>query len=114
MIGVFDHYHCSVIGVEEIEPQETRAYGVIEGKAWDDRVFRISGVVEKPEPAQAPSNLGVVGRYVLTPGIFDHLRKTRVPAASRPMQSSRCSPTNRRSRIATTASVSTAAASWVI
>jgi UTP--glucose-1-phosphate uridylyltransferase len=77
MIGVFDHYHCSVIGVEEIEPQETRAYGVIEGKAWDDRVFRISGVVEKPEPAQAPSNLGVVGRYVLTPGIFDHLRKTR-------------------------------------
>ena len=77
MIGVFDHYHCSVIGVEEIEPQETRSYGVIEGKAWDDRVFRVSGVVEKPEPAQAPSNLGVVGRYVLTPGIFDHLRKTR-------------------------------------
>ena len=77
MIGVFDHYHCSVIGVEEIEAQDTRSYGVIEGKAWDDRIFRMSGVVEKPEPAQAPSNLGVVGRYVLTPGIFDHLRKTR-------------------------------------
>jgi UTP--glucose-1-phosphate uridylyltransferase len=77
MIGVFDHYHCSVIGVEEIEPQETRSYGVIEGKAWDDRVFRMSGVVEKPEPARAPSNLGVVGRYVLTPGIFGHLRKTQ-------------------------------------
>ena len=77
MIGVFDHYHCSVVGVEEIEPQETRSYGVIEGKAWDDRVFRMSGVVEKPEPAQAPSNLGVVGRYVLTPGIFGHLRKTQ-------------------------------------
>ena len=76
MIGVFDHYHCSVIGVEEIEAQDTRSYGVIEGKAWDDRIFRMSGVVEKPEPAQAPSNLGVVGRYVLTPGIFDHLRKT--------------------------------------
>jgi UTP--glucose-1-phosphate uridylyltransferase len=66
-----------VLGVEEIEAQDTRSYGVIEGKAWDDRVFRVSGVVEKPEPAQAPSNLGVVGRYVLTPGIFDHLRKTR-------------------------------------
>jgi len=77
MIGVFDHYHCSVIGVEEIEPQETRSYGVIEGKAWDERVFRMSGVVEKPEPARAPSNLGVVGRYVLTPGIFGHLRKTQ-------------------------------------
>ncbi|HEY1999141.1 UTP--glucose-1-phosphate uridylyltransferase GalU [Paraburkholderia sp.] len=77
MIGVFDHYHCSVLGVEEIERQETRSYGVIAGKAWDDRVFRMSGVVEKPEPSRAPSNLGVVGRYVLTPGIFDHLRKTR-------------------------------------
>jgi UTP--glucose-1-phosphate uridylyltransferase len=77
MISVFDHYHCSVLGVEEIEAQDTRSYGVIEGKAWDERVFRVSGVVEKPEPAQAPSNLGVVGRYVLTPGIFDHLRKTR-------------------------------------
>jgi UTP--glucose-1-phosphate uridylyltransferase len=77
MISLFDHYHCSMIGVEEIEPQDTRSYGVIEGKAWDDRIFRMSGVVEKPEPALAPSNLGVVGRYVLTPGIFDHLRKTR-------------------------------------
>ena len=77
MISVFDHYHCSVLGVEEIEAQATRSYGVIEGKAWDERVFRVSGVVEKPEPAQAPSNLGVVGRYVLTPGIFDHLRKTQ-------------------------------------
>lgn len=77
MIGVFNHYHCSVLGVEEIERQDTRSYGVIEGKAWDDRVFRMSGVVEKPEPSRAPSNLGVVGRYVLTPGIFDHLRKTQ-------------------------------------
>ncbi|HEV3423973.1 MAG TPA: UTP--glucose-1-phosphate uridylyltransferase GalU [Paraburkholderia sp.] len=77
MIAVFDHYHCSVLGVEEIEPEDTRSYGVIEGKAWDDRVFRMSGVVEKPEPERAPSNLGVVGRYVLTPGIFDQLRRTR-------------------------------------
>jgi UTP--glucose-1-phosphate uridylyltransferase len=77
MIGVYDHYHCSVLGVEEIAAQDTRAYGVIEGKAWDERIFRVSGVVEKPEPAQAPSNLGVVGRYVLTPGIFAQLRKTR-------------------------------------
>ncbi len=74
MVAVFDHYNCSVIGVEEIHPEETRSYGVIDGRAWDERVFKMSGVVEKPEPAQAPSNLGVVGRYVLTPGIFDHLR----------------------------------------
>jgi UTP--glucose-1-phosphate uridylyltransferase len=77
MIEVFDHYHCSVIGVEQIRPEESRSYGVVEGKAWDDRVFRMSGVVEKPEPARAPSNLGIVGRYVLTPSIFDHLRMTQ-------------------------------------
>ncbi|TDN67471.1 UTP--glucose-1-phosphate uridylyltransferase GalU [Paraburkholderia sp. BL10I2N1] len=77
MIEVFDHYHCSVIGVEQIRPEESRSYGVVEGKAWDDRVFRMSGVVEKPEPARAPSNLGIVGRYILTPSIFNHLRMTQ-------------------------------------
>src|ERR1700682_1523853 len=65
MVQVFNHYHCSVIGVETIRPEETRSYGVIAGRAWDDRVFKIQGVVEKPAPARAPSNLGVVGRYVL-------------------------------------------------
>jgi UTP--glucose-1-phosphate uridylyltransferase len=77
MVQVFNHYHCSVIGVEEIRPEETRSYGVIEGRAWDDRVFKIQGVVEKPAPARAPSNLGVVGRYVLMPGIFEHLRRQK-------------------------------------
>jgi UTP--glucose-1-phosphate uridylyltransferase len=77
MVRVFNHYHCSVIGVEEIRPEETRSHGVIEGRTWDDRVFKIQGVVEKPAPANAPSNLGVVGRYVLMPGIFEHLRRQK-------------------------------------
>jgi UTP--glucose-1-phosphate uridylyltransferase len=80
MISVFDHYHSSVIGVEEIEPRDSQSYGVIEGKPWDDGLFKLARVVEKPEPALAPSNLGVVGRYVLMPSIFEHLRR-QVPGA---------------------------------
>ncbi|HEP6278219.1 TPA: UTP--glucose-1-phosphate uridylyltransferase GalU [Burkholderia vietnamiensis] len=74
MIDVFDHYHASVIGVEEIAPADSKSYGVIDGKRWEDDLFKLSGIVEKPEPAQAPSNFGVVGRYVLKPKIFKHLR----------------------------------------
>jgi UTP--glucose-1-phosphate uridylyltransferase len=74
MIEVFDHYHSSVIGVEEIPAQDSKSYGVIDGKEWEDNIFKLSGIVEKPEPADAPSNLGVVGRYVLKPRVFDHIR----------------------------------------
>ncbi|AOJ67844.1 MULTISPECIES: UTP--glucose-1-phosphate uridylyltransferase GalU [Burkholderia] len=74
MIDVFNHYHTSVVGVEEIAPHDSKSYGVIDGKRWEDNLFKLAGIVEKPEPAEAPSNFGVVGRYVLTPRIFDHLR----------------------------------------
>ncbi len=51
MINVFDHYHSSVIGVEEIDRKDSKSYGVIEGKPWDDGLFKLSRVVEKPDPA---------------------------------------------------------------
>ncbi|SDI93896.1 UTP--glucose-1-phosphate uridylyltransferase [Paraburkholderia steynii] len=73
MIRVFDHYHTSVIGVEEIDREMSGSYGVIDGKQWEDNIFKLSGIVEKPIPAVAPSNYGVVGRYILKPRIFDHL-----------------------------------------
>jgi UTP--glucose-1-phosphate uridylyltransferase len=74
MVDVFDHYHSSVIGVEEIPPQDTKSYGIVDGKEWEDAIIKMSGIVEKPAPDVAPSNLGVVGRYVLKPRIFEHLR----------------------------------------
>jgi UTP--glucose-1-phosphate uridylyltransferase len=77
LVDVFDHYHSSVIGVERIRREESSAYGVIEGREWEEDIFKLSGIVEKPQPAMAPSNLGVVGRYVLMPGIFSHLRSAR-------------------------------------
>ncbi|BBE08323.1 MAG: UTP--glucose-1-phosphate uridylyltransferase [Glomeribacter sp. 1016415] len=85
MIEKFNHYHSSLIGVEEIPPEDSRSYGVIEGKEWEDNIINLSGIVEKPAPEEAPSSLGVVGRYVLKPRIFDHLRALR-PGAGGELQ----------------------------
>ncbi|CAH0446939.1 hypothetical protein LMG10661_03003 [Ralstonia syzygii subsp. syzygii] len=73
MTELYDHYRCSIVGVETIAPQASRSYGVVAGREWDDRLIKLDGIVEKPAPERAPSNLGVVGRYILTPRIFDHL-----------------------------------------
>lgn len=74
MVDVYDHYLTSVIGVEKIEPAQSQSYGVVAGREWDANLIKMSGIVEKPKPEDAPSNLGVVGRYILTPRIFDFLR----------------------------------------
>ncbi len=67
--------------MERIAREESASYGVIEGREWEEDVIKLSDIVEKPQPALAPSNLGVVERYVLMPSIFDHLRKTPPNAA---------------------------------
>jgi UTP--glucose-1-phosphate uridylyltransferase len=85
MIEVFDHYHSSVIGVEEIPRDETKSYGIVDGKEWEDAIIKMSGIVEKPAPDVAPSNLGVVGRYVLKPRIFEHIRALK-PGAGGELQ----------------------------
>jgi len=74
MVEVFNHYHSSVLGVEEVPASDTKSYGIVDGKEWEDRIVKLSGIVEKPEPEVAPSNLAVVGRYILKPRIFEHLR----------------------------------------
>jgi UTP--glucose-1-phosphate uridylyltransferase len=68
---------ASVIGVEPVPPEATRKYGVVGVETDAEGHQRIREIVEKPEPEVAPSNLGVVGRYVLSPAIFDHLMNTR-------------------------------------
>ncbi|WP_020423640.1 UTP--glucose-1-phosphate uridylyltransferase GalU, partial [Cupriavidus sp. WS] len=77
MTDLYGHYNCSVLGVEEIAPEQSRSYGVVDGREWDEGVIKVSGIVEKPAPEDAPSNLGVVGRYILTPRIFDHIRSLK-------------------------------------
>lgn len=65
----------SVLGVEEVPKKDTDKYGIVESEAGDGVVSRIKGIVEKPKPEVAQSNLAVVGRYVLTPGVFDELER---------------------------------------
>ncbi|GHU37685.1 UTP--glucose-1-phosphate uridylyltransferase [Betaproteobacteria bacterium] len=73
MADVFDYYRCSVIGVLDVPRSETGSYGIVKASPVDELLERIEAIVEKPKPEEAPSTLGVVGRYILTPRIFHHL-----------------------------------------
>ena len=75
MTELYDHYRCSIVGVETIAPEASRSYGVVAGREWDDRLVKLDGIVEKPAPKDAPSNLSIIGRYVLMPGVIGHLSK---------------------------------------
>ncbi len=79
MAEVYEKYQCSVVAIEEIPLDQTHKYGVIAGKLVDgtDDTYRITDMVEKPDPEDAPSNLAIIGRYILTPDIFDILRETK-------------------------------------
>lgn len=75
MAGTYNKRHASVLGVEEVPHSETDKYGIVKVRANDAKVSRIVKIVEKPKPAVAPSNLAVVGRYILTPRIFKELEQ---------------------------------------
>jgi UTP--glucose-1-phosphate uridylyltransferase len=77
MTNLFSQHHASLVAVQEVPRSETRAYGIVGGTPWGDRTERIRTIVEKPEPVDAPSNLAVVGRYLLTPRIFQHLAQQK-------------------------------------
>jgi UTP--glucose-1-phosphate uridylyltransferase len=75
MVEVFKERKSSVLGVQKIPREESNKYGVIRGVALEARLHRLDGIVEKPKPADAPSNLAVVGRYILTPAVFGFLER---------------------------------------
>jgi UTP--glucose-1-phosphate uridylyltransferase len=76
MIDVYEQYEGSVIAVERVSSEEIVNYGIVEPKTISERLYQVLSLVEKPEPEQAPSNLGIVGRYILMPQIFDALEAT--------------------------------------
>ncbi len=77
MVRVYQKYRCSIVAIEEVPTDETHKYGVIAGSELEDGIFVISDMVEKPAPEDAPSNLAIIGRYILTPDIFEILRNTQ-------------------------------------
>ena len=77
MIKLYEELDCPIVALEEVPREEIHRYGVIEGIQEGDGVYRITNLVEKPEPEKAPSNLAILGRYILTPDIFKVLEKMR-------------------------------------
>jgi UTP--glucose-1-phosphate uridylyltransferase len=81
MIAVFERYGRSVVAIQPVRRTAVSSYGIIRGalvpdRQWHGRLYRIEDMVEKPESRKAPSNLAVIGRYILTPGIFRELAAT--------------------------------------
>jgi UTP--glucose-1-phosphate uridylyltransferase len=79
MVKVYEKYNCCVVAIEEVPKEQTSKYGVIAGHLVDGsaNTYRVENMVEKPEPEDAPSNLAIIGRYILTPEIFEVLEKTK-------------------------------------
>ncbi len=75
MAGQFQQLQHSVLAVQEVPAEQTRRYGIVAGKMVAERLMKISSMVEKPAPEVAPSRMGVAGRYILTPGVFEQIRK---------------------------------------
>ena len=73
MADTYNRHQCSVLGVQNVPRADTKSYGIVDATALDERIEKISAIVEKPKPEEAPSTLAVVGRYILTPRIFHHL-----------------------------------------
>ncbi len=76
MVNLFNEKNCSILGVERVDPSETDKYGVVKTSEQSGSSAKIDIIVEKPKPEEAPSNLAVVGRYILTPAIFKKIENT--------------------------------------
>jgi UTP--glucose-1-phosphate uridylyltransferase len=76
MVEVYNRFRCSVVAIQQVAAAEIEKYGIIEPRPVVERIFQVMSLVEKPTLEQAPSHLGIVGRYILTPQIFDILQDT--------------------------------------
>lgn len=77
MINVFHRYPCTILAVQRVPKKEVHHYGIIEARKIEPRVYEVLDMVEKPHPSNAPSNLAIIGRYILMPEIFKALEETK-------------------------------------
>lgn len=77
MVELYNQQSCSILGVEDVQPSETASYGIVDAELVSPDALQLKGIVEKPQPEDAPSNLAVVGRYILTPRIFECLENIK-------------------------------------
>ena len=77
LIDCYNEYRTSVLGVQTVPEENVSKYGIVNGKHIEGRVYKVKGLVEKPSPEEAPSNVAILGRYIVTPRIFDILENTK-------------------------------------
>ena len=80
MVDLYNHHRNSVIAVQQVSREETRFYGIVKTRLLDPGLHKLDGIVEKPDPDKAPSTLAAIGRYILTPRIFEHLASVQAGA----------------------------------
>lgn len=76
MVKLYNQFRCTIVAIEEVPEDEVHKYGVIKGESMMEGLYRVTDMVEKPAKEDAPSNLAIIGRYILTPDIFDKIRNT--------------------------------------
>lgn len=77
MMDVYKRYPATILAIQKVPKSQTQHYGIIDGKRIEDGVYLVKDLVEKPSPSEAPSNLAIIGRYILTPEIFSSLEDTK-------------------------------------
>ncbi|EPZ56682.1 UTP-glucose-1-phosphate uridylyltransferase [[Clostridium] sordellii ATCC 9714] len=77
LIGAYDEYNTSILGVQEVAKENTDKYGILDVKHIEDRVYKVNDMVEKPKVEEAPSNIAILGRYIITPAIFEILENQK-------------------------------------
>ena len=77
LIDCYGEYKSSILGVQEVAKSEVYKYGIVKGTAIGDRIYKVKDLIEKPKVSEAPSNIAILGRYIITPRIFDILENTR-------------------------------------
>ena len=78
MVKIYElHPDCCIVAIEEVPKNETNKYGVIDGKLIEDNLYHVNNMIEKPDPKDAPTNLAIIGRYILIPEIFDIIKDTK-------------------------------------
>ena len=80
MMNVYDKYQSSILGVQTVDHKEVNKYGIVDGMQLENRVYKVNGMVEKPKIEEAPSNVAVLGRYIIEPEIFYFLEKQEIGA----------------------------------
>ena len=80
MMDVYEEYQATILGVQTVDSSQVNRYGIVDGKQIADRIYTINNMIEKPRIEEAPSNVAVLGRYIITPGIFKHLGQQEVGA----------------------------------